>query len=103
MDWLDKLDEHGHNVLVDELILLLKKRKRAVNVVKRAKNSLVGFEFHFENEVPHFISVVPDKLDKHWEEAKVITSDFKQLRRLKYTDCHKALKLAPKGVFKKSP
>jgi len=84
MDWIKELDKHGCNFLVDELVWHLEQGRTPIAMVKRSKDDAVGFEFRFENEKPQFLQVVPNMLDKHWEEAQEITSGFPQLGSMEF-------------------
>lgn len=84
MNWIEELDKYGHNFLVDELVWHLEKGRKPIAVVKRTKDDVAGYEFHFENDDPHFLKVVPDMLDKHWEEAQEIIAGFPQLGGIEY-------------------
>ena len=84
MNWIEELDKHGYNFLVDELVWHLEQGRTPITMVKRSKGDLVGFEFYFENEKPHFLKVAPEMLDKHWKEAQKITADFSQLEGIEY-------------------
>jgi hypothetical protein len=83
MNWIQELDQYGHNLLVDELVWHLDQGRMPIAVVKRSKDD-VGFEFCFENETAHFLQVAPDMLDKQWEEAQTITAGFPQLGSIQY-------------------
>ncbi len=70
MDWIEELDKHGYNFLVDEFVWHLEQGRTPIAVVKLSKDDNVGFEFRFENENTHFLQVDPDMIDKQWEEAQ---------------------------------
>jgi hypothetical protein len=84
MNWIKELNKHGYNFLVDELVWHLEQGRMPITVAKRTKEDMVGFEFRFENEKPYFLTVNPDMLNKHWEEAQKIIADFPQLENVEY-------------------
>ena len=67
MSWIDKLDKHGHNVLIDELVYHLDQSKSVVSVTKSTEPS--GYNFVFGDGLESFLSVFPHLLDDHWAEA----------------------------------
>ena len=84
MDWIEELDKHGHNFLIDELVWHIEQGRIPVEVAKCTKDNTVGYEFRFEKDKPMFLKVVPDMIDDHWKEALEITSEFPQLESIRY-------------------
>lgn len=86
MDWLDKLDEDGYNLLIDEIVRHLKEGRKTMAVVKRKNEQSVGYEFYFESENSQHLPVASNLIDKHWQEAQDIISDFPQLELVRFID-----------------
>ena len=84
MNWINELDKHGYNFLVDELVWHLEQGRIPIAIAKVSGHDAVGYEFRFENEKPHFLKVSPEMLDKHWVEAQQIMSEFVQLQGVEY-------------------
>ncbi len=85
MSWIDELDRHGYNVLLDELVWHLENGHDVVSI-RRENNGPdgPGFRFILRGAEPHFLSVTFVNLDAHWNEARQITSRFWQLDELNY-------------------
>jgi hypothetical protein len=67
-NWIDDLDEHGFNVIVDELCWRLRAGRFPVSLTKRSRPN-TGVEFDFGGYERDFMPVTPDFLSAHWGEA----------------------------------
>ena len=84
MSWISKLDEYGHNHLIDELVWHLE-QGRTPESVKLVNNSeLSGYEFSFSELEPMFLKVNPEAIQSSWQEAKEIVSKFNQLQGMRF-------------------
>jgi len=86
MHWLKKLDKHGSNLLIDELVWHLEEGRVLTRIVRFKNAKKTGFEYHFEENHPRFLDVDKDSLDSSWDEAKTIISKFPQLAHLAFLD-----------------
>ena len=84
MNWINELDKHGYNFLVDELVWHLEQGRTPIAIAKLSEHDVIGYEFRFKNEKPHFLKVSPEMIDKDWEEAQKIISEFTQLQGIEY-------------------
>ena len=85
MSWIDDLDEHSYNFLIDELVWHLRESRTVISIRKeQGGGDGTGFRFLFRGHDSQFLSVNPDFLDSHWNEAQQITRRFSQLERLTY-------------------
>lgn len=84
MNWIEELDKHGHNFLIDELVWHIEEGRNPVSVCLISQASKSGFEFHFSNGEPSFLKVNPAALEASWTEAKRIVGFFSQLENLRF-------------------
>ena len=85
MSWIDALDEHGYNVVVDELAWHLYEGLEPTGVVKRTSPE-PGVEFEFADRDSTFLPVIGSILDENWEEAVGIVREFPQLGSFVFRD-----------------
>ncbi len=86
MHWIENLDQHNHNPFIAALARYAKQGIIPQAIVQGSKDNTVGCEFYFESEESYFVSVMPDMLDKHWEEVQAITAKYPQLGSITYND-----------------
>ena len=67
-DWIDDLDEHGFNFIIDELCWHLREGRFPVSLTKRSGPD-AGVEFSFGEGRRDFMPVMPNFLSSHWDEA----------------------------------
>lgn len=79
MSWIDRLDEHGYNVVIDELAWHLREGRQPTGVIKRSSPE-VGVEYEFSDRDGAFLKVIDSTLDQNWREAQDIIREFPQLR-----------------------
>ncbi|MGR3274997.1 hypothetical protein ACSYAD_07765 [Acaryochloris marina NIES-2412] len=86
MNWIDKLGNHSDNAIIKALIWHLKQERYPAAIIKWSTQNKMGFEFKFESAIPHFQKILPDVLEKDWEDAQDITAEYRQLENLVYVD-----------------
>ena len=84
MSWIDELDKHGYNFLIDELVWHIEQGRTPLSVSIAQKEEQAGYEFLFSESEPMFLKVNPEKLKEHWLEAKKIASKFSQLEGMHF-------------------
>ena len=85
MSWIDALDEHGYNVVIDEQAWHLREGRRPSGVVKRSSPD-PGVEFEFTDRDGAFLRVDGSILDQNWREAQDIVREFPQLRSFEFRE-----------------
>ncbi|GAB6197555.1 hypothetical protein [Lysobacter xanthus] len=83
MDWIDRLDEEGWNVVIDELVWHLSEGRSPV-VVRKVLSPLTGVEFSFELAPPAFFPVRKNLFEEHWASAVEIASRFPELVHVQF-------------------
>ena len=83
MSWIDELDEHGYNVIVDELVWYLREGRTPTGVALRSLPE-PGVEFLFDQRDGAFLRVLPEILDLNWREAPEIIGNFPRLAAFEF-------------------
>lgn len=83
MDWIDRLDEHGWNVIIDELAWHLREGRSPV-LVKRVASPSAGVEFGFAAPPATFFPVAEGLLEEHWMAALEIALGFPELAHVAF-------------------
>ena len=84
MSWIEELDKHGHNILIDELVWHLEEGRKPVSVSIISDESGPGYEFKFSDGGASFLKVNPAAIHASWSEAKRIAGLFSQLQELRF-------------------
>jgi hypothetical protein len=83
MNWIDRLDEDGWNVLIDELAWHLREG-RTPTLIQKVASPTTGFEFNFELAPQSFLPVQESFLNDHWNAALEIASSFPELSSVQF-------------------
>jgi hypothetical protein len=85
MSWIETLDEHGYNVLIDELAWHLREGRQPSGVVRRSAPE-PGVEFQFPDRDGAFLFVDGAILDMNWREAAEVVRQFPQLHSFEFRE-----------------
>ncbi len=84
MNWIEELDKHGYNTLIDELVWHLEQGRTPVKIALVKRNEICGYEFNFEFGDPMFLKVGSATIDSSWSEAMEICSHYNQLASVNF-------------------
>ncbi len=85
MNWIERLDKHGQNFLIDELVYFLDSGQVVVSIEKSAPpDGQSGYKFKLDNGTEETLKVPKHLLDQHWTEAQQIVSLFPELSSLSF-------------------